>query len=196
MLNDKENALLRSKLQVPMVVRDILDEPSAIEDDTHYGLHEIISDLQPDSALLCIALAAKQIAALSVYQSSTLKVLNMECDRIISDYGPLWLRHAENSNIDEADVLDTLANICEDLEGIAELLEINTDFLRDHDEKSAVLCNILHIQASAHALIAEEFIGVLDSEEEEVETQIVETSVEFHDNVVPFPGTVLITVSD
>lgn len=190
MLNKKDSALLTSKLYVPMVVRDILDADGPLADDEQYALHEVISDLQPDSALLCIALAAKQIAAAAAYPSATLKVLEIECERIIDDYAPLWLEHARDQHTDSALVFDTLANIPEDLESLSELLEVNSAFFAGHDPKAAELCDILYIQAGAHALIAEEFIGVIDNEADEpvdfgiiAETQKVENT----DNIIQFP---------
>ncbi len=189
MLNKKDSALLRSKLYVPIVIRDILDASGPLADDEQYALHETISDLQPDSALLCIALAAKQLANCAPYPSATLKVLDIECDRIIDDYAPLWLENTRNQHMDETLVFDTLANIPEDLESLSELLEVNAAFFSNHDPKAAEICNILFIQAGAHALIAEEFIGVIDEEADEPVdfTPIPETQNAVTDNVIAFP---------
>ncbi len=190
MLNKKDSALLTSKLYVPMVVRDMLEATEPMADDEQYALHETISNLQPDSALLSIALAAKEISKAAAYPSATLKVLGIECDRIIEDYAPLWLENAREKRIDEALVFDTLAGIPEDLEGLCDLLEVNTAFFASHDPKAAALCEILCIQAGAHALIAEEFVGVIDNEAgEPVDFGVVAgtQTTEMTDNVIPFP---------
>lgn len=191
MLNKKDSALLTTKLHVPMAVRDILAAPEAMEGDEQYALHEVISDLQPDSALLCIALAAKEIAKAAVYPSATTKVLMIECDRIVEDYAPLWLENAREQRIDDALVFDTLAGIPEDLEGLCELLEVNSAFFASHDPKAAALCEILCIQAGAHAMIAEEFIGAIDNEAgEPVDFGLaagLPPTTENTNNVIPFP---------
>jgi len=194
-LKDQDLALLASKLVTTLIVRDILEDQSpSLEDDTVYALHEEISDLQPDSALLSIALAAREIIALAAYQSASLKVMGLECDRIIGDYGPLWLKHArdqnQDQNIDETLLFDTLANIPEDLESIAELLQINADFLQGHDPKAAEICVILQVQADAHAMIAAQFIEVIDEYEDgyEQQTDTPPATIEFYtDNVIAFP---------
>jgi len=183
-MNDTDLALLANKLCVPLAVRDILGGEDAFEDDARYALHEEISDLQPDSALLSIALAAKEIVALAAYQTTSLKVMNMECDRVIDDYGPLWLKHLRDKKIDDALLFETLANIPEDLEGLAELLQVARDFMRDHDPKAAALCDLLTIQAGAHAMIAEEYVGCIDNEPAE-EPQ--PDAPFYTDNVIPFP---------
>lgn len=142
-----------------MVVSDILKGDEALTDDVHYGLHEAISDLQPDSALLAIAMSAGTIARIYGEASPGMKVLSLECDKIIEDYGSMWLRHANNQSLDNEQILDVLTHTPEDLEGMAELLELNACFLKAKDEQAAALCEILLIQAQAHALIADEFIA-------------------------------------
>ena len=87
-------------------------------------------------------------------------------------------------------MFDTLAGIPEDLEGLCDLLEVNTAFFASHDPKAAALCEILCIQAGAHALIAEEFVGVIDNEAgEPVDFGVVAgtQTTEMTDNVIPFP---------
>lgn len=56
MLSEKELAKLTNTLQIPMIVQGILDGQESFTPDMQYGLHEILSDYQPDSALLSIAL--------------------------------------------------------------------------------------------------------------------------------------------
>ncbi len=191
MLNDKERALLNSRLYVPIVVRDLLETTDDVEDDVHYALHEVISDMQPDSALLAIALAAGQIAAFAAYRSASMKVLNMECERILQEYGLLWLQNAQNGPIDDFALFETLIHTSEDLEGLAELICHNAAFLRDTDPKAACLCDILQIQAEAHAVIAAEFIEAIEVQENAVCSDIRSVAAVLADNVIPFPaGTV------
>lgn len=184
MLQNKEIATLANKLQVPVVVSDILDGRDELSDDIQYGLHEIISDLQPDSALLAIAVSALKIAKIYEKASPAMTVLVMECERLMQDYGPLWLQNANNENLDHGDIFDILSLIPEDLEGLAELLSHNITFLRTKDEQAAALCNILYIQASAHAMVAETFI---EAAHEAATPQPAIAPAILADNVVQFP---------
>lgn len=143
-----------------MVISDILKGEETLTDDVQYGLHEAISDLQPDSALLAITMSALAIAKIYSKASPGMKVMGMECDKIIEDYGTIWLQHAQNETLDQEQILDVLTHTPEDLESIAELLEVNACFLRSKDKQAAALCEILLIQAQAHALIADEFMAM------------------------------------
>lgn len=162
MLNDIELAILANKLQVPLVLSDILNDDGALTDDVKYGLHEAISDLQPDSALLAIALGALKISNIYRKASSSMDVMGIEASRIINEYGSIWVKNANNQSVSGDEVYETLLHTTEDLEAIAELLDLNCSFLRAKDKDAATLCDILFIQAQSHALIAEEFLNVAD----------------------------------
>lgn len=185
MLSNRDMAKLKTRLQVPMVVTDILKGDETLTDDVQYGLHEVISDLQPDSALLAIAISASSIARIYSKASPGMKVLGMECDKIIEDYGSIWLRHAQNESPDQEEILDILAQTPEDLEGIAELLEVNACFLKAKDAQAAALCEILLIQAQAHALIADEFMNVAHNAA--IAMNAMPVPVPTGSNVIPFP---------
>lgn len=191
MLSDKDLAKLTNTLEVPLVVQDILDGRETLSADIQYGLHEVLSDYQPDSALLCIALSARKIAAHYQALSPNMAVMKIECDRIIADYADLWLSHAQDHSLDDNLVLDTLEQIPEDLEALAELLDVNIIALRLHDEHIATLCDVLTAQARAQVLIADTFIDLMDQETEATAPDIVENTLPpqaYNDNVIPFPG--------
>src|SRR5688572_11541683 len=91
MLNDKELATIANRLQVPLIISDILAGECELTDDVHYGLHSVISELQPDSALLSIALGALKIANAYHKASPGLAVLKLQCESIVDDYAAIWL---------------------------------------------------------------------------------------------------------
>lgn len=188
MLQAKDLALLSNRLQTPVITSNILGGQEALSDDVRYGLHDLISDQQPDTALLSIALSAKTIATRFKDQSPNLNILSMECDRIIEEYGEIWLQNAQNQYIDESTVFDVLLNTAEDLEGLAELLDYNHQSLSHINEEASELCDILHVQAKAHALIAEEFLSLADQAlvKEFEDNNYTEV---FTNNVIPFPTT-------
>ena len=189
MLSDKELAKLANTLQVPLVVQDILDERDILSPDVQYGLHEVLSDYQPDSALLCIALSARKIAGTYKHNCPNMAVMKMECDRMIADYAELWMRHADKKMLDDTLVFDTLEQIPEDLEALAELLEINMGFLHKANHELAGLAEILAVQARAQVLVADTFIDLIEQEPEETQpTSDAQQLQAFNDNVIPFPG--------
>jgi hypothetical protein len=184
MLSNRDIAGLATQLQVPLIVGDILAGKETLTDDAHYGLHEVISDLQPDSALLAIALSTCKITGVYKQASPGMKLLHIECQRIISEYGSLWLENAQDKQISPDQAYDVLVHSAEDLESLAELLELNSAFLRSKDEQAHALCEILYIQAGAHAVIAEEFISAAHETLPTPKTVIPQVLA---DNVIPFP---------
>ncbi len=195
MLNDRKLALLNSKLYVPLVIRDILENKETTQDDIHYALHEVISNFQPDAALLCIALSAKHIATRANNSAASLNVLTLECDRIIEDYGYLWLQHAEHKELDSNILFDTLVHVPEDLESLSELLHINSEFLESANMKAAEILNILKIQADAHMIIAESYIEAIDAQDAETaplsEKEALIPPTALTNNIIAFPGITL-----
>lgn len=191
MLSDKDLAKLTNTLQVPLIVSDILEGEGTLSPDVQYGLHEVLSDYQPDSALLCIALSARKIAAKFQYNSPNMGIMKMECDRMIADYAELWMSHAEDKSVDDNIVFDTLEQIPEDLEALAELLEINMNLLQSTNEEFAGLAEILAVQARAQVLIADTFIDMFE-QENEITTPLASEPVLHagNDNVIQFPGNV------
>jgi hypothetical protein len=183
MLNDKDLARLTNNLQAPVIVQDILDGSEILSGDVQYGLHEILSEYQPDSALLCIALAAHKIASAYKEISPNMGMLKMECELIVADYAGLWIDHSQARSIDHAVLMETLVDIPDDLESLAALLEGNMAFLESHNAEAAGLCEILIVQARAHALIAETFIEAIEGDNESTASAVPH----YTDNVIPFP---------
>jgi hypothetical protein len=191
MLSNKELALVATKLQVPLIVSDILSGQGELTDDVHYGLHSVISDQQPDSALLCIALSGLKIANVFHRASPGISVLKIQCESVINDYAALWLQNAENEDVSEIDAMDALSCVSEDLEGLSELLDLAVGFLQSKDETAASLAKILSVQAKSQAMIADEFYGVLYSQVTDAETPKVSDAIagkatNGNDNVIPF----------
>lgn len=162
MMNNKELAWMAAKLYVPVTACKSMDMTREIEPDAHYALHDTLADMQPDEALLSIAITAKHIAKCYAGTNSGTEVLSMECDRIIDEYGPLWLQHEQNGKKDNGYLVSILENIPEDLETMAELIEINLAYASYDNPVIAEICEILQIQAGAHAIIAEEFLNVME----------------------------------
>jgi len=162
MLNDKDLAILMTQLEVPMVIGAAIEKGAEMQDDIHYALHDLLSEMQPDTALLTIALSAKTIAKAYCGTGSGAEIVAMECDRIIEEYGPLWLENSRRGKINNNYLVGILENIPEDLECMDELIDINLSYAAFDNPAVAEICEILQIQAGAHAIIAEEFLSVME----------------------------------
>lgn len=198
MLHEKDLATLITKLEVPMVVGAAIENGGEMQDDIHYALHDLLADMQPDTALLAIALSAKTIAKAYCGTGSGAEIVTMECDRIINEYGPLWLENARRGKINNNYLIGILENIPEDLECMDELIDINLSYAAYDNPAVAEICDILQIQAGAHAIIAEEFLSVMEMaahQDKKCRPAVPQnlsaantTAATSSDNVVMFPG--------
>lgn len=159
-LGEKNLANIANKLEIPLVVSDILHDKERLTGDAQYAIHEAISDMQPDSALLCVALSVKKITSANALTSPGLRVVEMECARVIDEYAELWLKNAENGIVDEAEAFDVISRTAEDLESMADMLDTHACLVRNRDARA--LCEIMAIQARAHALVAETYLEAIE----------------------------------
>lgn len=194
-LSEQDIATMTNRLQVPLIVSDILSDEGMLSDDVQMGLHEVLSDDQPDSALLSIALSAKMISNAHHGLCASMHVLSMDCDRVIAEYGPMWIKNAQAKTLDDTMVFETLVHIPEDLESLAELLDLCAIALGPHDTDIDALCKVMSTQARAQAMIAETFLESMEMVDEnpwdmidDIDPAIAENALHINDNVIPFPG--------
>lgn len=187
MMNNKDTALMTTKLHVPLLVRDILE--GNVSYDAGYDLHAMISDMQPDAAILTMALSIRQICQ-SLPQDNFIPTLNMACDRIINDYGPCWLAHANDKDVDTIYLMDLLTHLPEDFETLSEFIDLVMAYVPE-DSATYDILETLSIQANAHSLIAETFLEAIDDQHKiEMQKLGIPSSFPQGDNIVAFPGTV------
>ncbi|MCF8496721.1 MAG: hypothetical protein K9G62_08685 [Alphaproteobacteria bacterium] len=184
MISDRNLAMLAARLQIPLVVSNILDGEEILDEAMHYSLHEYISNLPPDSALLALALSARAIAARFERCSVSMKVLARESDRILTAYGSLWIQNARDQRVDQQAVMEVLDGVAQDLESLGELLDLNESFLRPVRADAAALCEILYVQALSQAAIADDLLRGAD---EQAGDDAFAPEMASGSNVIPFP---------
>lgn len=157
-MTDQDYATLTARLVLPLAVREVLESARELDDESHIALHDILSEMKPDAALLSIAISAKMIAA----SYTETEILIDECDRIIREYGSIWLENARHGHIDNTYLVSLLERIPEDLEGLTELIEVNLSYAALESAAVSDICEIFQIQANAHAIIAEEYLNIME----------------------------------
>ncbi len=159
-LSDQDCANIANSLQIPVITAQIINREAPWDSATRYAINELLSDMQPDAALLSLAFSALGLAHSHAPASAAMGALAVECSRVLSEYGPLWLSRPD-SHSDSREAAETLSLISEDLECFAELLELNIDYLRAKEPVAAEIFEVFLIQTKAHLLIAETFIDVV-----------------------------------
>ena len=186
-MNNQTMAALINKLQAPVIVSDILTGKDDT-DETRYALSALISDMQPDEAVLAIALSMRNIVRPFLQASPALQMTEVECKRITEDYAHSWQHTPLAEQTDPADAADLLEQTCEDLEYLEELLNLNINYLNAKDTGGAELCKLLKAQASTHRMTAEAFTTALDQNDNNTVDKTLSIDTPATENILIFPN--------
>jgi hypothetical protein len=181
-VSKEDVARLHAYLVVPVAVTETLAAAAPMEGEAQYALHVALSEIDPDSALLAIALSAHRIAADYIREVPVATALKLEAGKIIDDYAPDWLANYHNHPVCGDALYDLLAHVPEDLESLADLLESLQASIRDATDPAHTLCAILAIQARAHMEIADYVLGELEAEK----TAAIDAFEAEHDGICSF----------
>ncbi|MCB9990227.1 MAG: hypothetical protein H6867_02460 [Rhodospirillales bacterium] len=184
-LSNQDLARLHAKFVVPIVVDHMLHDEEQLDEVAEHAMNEILFDLCPDTALLCIAMCARHVARATDHLLIS-KSLEAQATQIIEEYGPLWLMHEANpASMDGESIRELLCFIPEDLEALRDLLEATMSELEEDHCVAAILCDILSLQADHHRDMAELELDHLNIPAQSRE--LVEQAKSYGDNVVAFP---------
>ncbi len=163
-LTDLDLARLHTRFSLPLVYADVLRRPEALAGDEVYAMHEIFSELQPDTALICAALCARHVA--SMYEQASARTLAIACERIVMDFGPLWLDHAESADRIGAEIVESrLLDVPDELLSLVALIDAMAAEIPASDLRAANLLKVLRVQCNAHRDIADEYLRALLAED-------------------------------
>ena len=185
--SNEQLARLHTKLIVPFVVGDVLKNNEDMSPSIQYALHEALSEMDPDTALLAIALSTGHIAARLCPDVPVSCALKLETEKVVNEYGPDWLAHADGNipTREGEDLFNVLEHIPEDLEAIADILDATRAHL-DVSDPIAEICNILSMQARAHMEIADYILTELEGRE--IQKAPYDHATATGQNVIVFPG--------
>lgn len=183
-LNETQIIRLHREMVAPVSVHEIMNGHDVLDEMAQYTLDVMIAEFQPDTALLCIALCATHVAQAHANHLPLAGSMGFEASRIVHEYGPLWLAHADRqlTTADEGRVIDLLDQMPEDLEAMADLL----DGLRGHliaGSASDKICEIL--SQNAHGFI--DYLEHQAQEEKQAAQKSMIDTLEVHGNVITFP---------
>lgn len=164
-VSKEDVARLHAYLVVPVAVNDALAAAAPLDGETQYALHVALSEIDPDSALLAIALSAHRIAGEYARDIPVAAALRVESGQVIDQYGPDWLANYHNHPVSGDKLYDLLSHVPEDLEALADLLETLRASIRDPQDPAATLCSVLAVQARAHMEIADYVLSELEADQ-------------------------------
>lgn len=191
---------LQQHLIVPLAVADIIKHDLDVEPEMQYGLHMALSEIDPDSALLAIALCARDLADKSIEYAYIANALQKETNEIINEYGPVWLRYLNRGPMPTEVFKNILKTVPEDLEALADLMDALCADIEDENSATFALASLLCIQARAHMEIADFMLEEIRREESfEYEIPMGDGGMSVEDeididarngnNIILFPGT-------
>ncbi|MCD8498434.1 MAG: hypothetical protein LRZ85_10450 [Alphaproteobacteria bacterium] len=161
-MNDQSLALLINRLELPLVVRDLMEQEGVLASDMGYTLHVVLSDMRPDTALLAIAATAQMLVGGMKNPSPGDAVLHGLCARVIEDYAPRWMATYGNEDAVQDFLLEIFGRVESDLLSLHDLLK--TASALQKDEKIAKILNVLEIQSRAQADVVSEFLNLMECE--------------------------------
>ena len=169
-LSDKDIALLYTQLELPIVVGDALADGNGLAPDEEYAFHEALSDMQPDAALLCMALAAEQVFLHMPGDIPESINMLMESERIVGHYGGLWLmRMRQDAPVPEEFIVEALKSLPSDFTKLKDTMAELEICLPDSAEVAAQLIGIMQVQIEAQRMVAcsyLEALGVIGEDDE------------------------------
>lgn len=176
-------ALLKNRLQMPMIVRDLLVTQMEPADDATYALHEMMGNFRPEEALLCAALVMEEIAFFERDVDADMKFLKMECARIIERYSARDDLAQDNPELWAETEVDMLPVLAEDLDEFLEIIFMcYLNFELANPNITAIL-DILTAQLQSHSMIVDEVLIL----HEDLAKNAPPTPKSVEDNIVSFP---------
>lgn len=151
-MNDQVMAAFTNKLQVPMILADLLNENcEAAQQDDFYALSALISDMSPAFAIAAIAAGLKFLVQPYAFASPSLQMTTLSCMRVIED---VLLGGFDAEGMDDFSD-DDVEECLEHSETLVELLELNIVYLRCKDALAVRLCEMLlaQLKAQEHLLM-------------------------------------------
>ncbi len=184
--SNQQLALLKNKIYIPMIVRDLLSTGQEPSRETNYALHEMIGNYQPETALLCSAFVMKEITTHKKIGQDDLSFLNMECERIIERYSARDDLAQENPELWEETQIQMINDIAEDLDGFIDLISLCKLSFEITAPHIAKILDIFDLQLQCQLMIIDQ---VMEHITKQKKSKPMQCNIIGHDadNIIIFP---------
>ncbi len=181
--SDKQLALLKNRLQMPLIVRELLSAGKMANGEETYAMHSLLSEFSMEDSLLCGAFVMKEVADLGDVCPADMAFMHMECERLIERYSARDDLAQENPEFWNFTQIKMLDDIADDLECFLDLLALcRLSYEITHPSVAKIL-EILDAQLQSQLLVIDEVIAMHQAEAigEVIETPANKVST---DNIV------------
>ncbi len=195
--NDNQ-AFFRADELIPYMINGILDHDLLFDKHAENILHSVISNFDPDMALLCCANIGKIIYEFESSTDCDFSFMIDFCERLIAYYRPICALEESNPCEREVRLISALAQIIEDIEDLCDNLEMTKIALDMYSPESSEIIGIMLVHLQSHLLIVEQLLEQRQSnysfarpaaEENGGDDYLIEeiTNLQVKDNIIPFP---------
>ncbi len=190
--SNQQRALLKNKLQMPMIVRDLLTTEKTPDDTQTYAMHHLFSEFTTENSLLCAAFVMQEIAQQGNVHPSDMAFFHMECERLIECYSARDQLAQENPDLWDETQISKLDDIAEDLESFLDLVALCKLSYEITAPNVTHIIDILDTQLQGQLMIIDEVITMRNGqmlEQINYASTLPTTSIKScGDNIIVFPG--------
>lgn len=156
--SNKYPALFRAEYLLPTIMKGILTKHIPLNPEAERSLHTVISEMEPDIALLCCANIAREIYIYEKNRELDLALLGVLSEKIIKEFRPVCKLAETNPAAREAKLQALLPRLAERMEKLMDNLALTKVALEIYDANAAEILDILLIQLQGQFLIVDQLI--------------------------------------
>ncbi|MCB1681829.1 MAG: hypothetical protein KDI65_07845 [Alphaproteobacteria bacterium] len=191
----KHPALFRAEYLLPTIIKGVLTQHIPLNAEAEHSIHTVISELEPDMALLCCANIAKEIYAYEKSRELDLAFLGNLSEKIVKEFRPVCALAQTNPDARNAKLKALLPRLAERMEKMMDNLELTKVALEIYDANAAEILGILLIQLHGQFLIVDQLIELRSETlfyedieaEEDMFPALAGMTVRDDSNIIPFP---------
>lgn len=155
---NKNHALFRAEYLLPTIIKGVMNRQIPLNAEAEHSIHTVISEMEPDMALLCCANIAKEIYAYEKTRELDLAFLGNLSEKIVKEFHPVCALAETNPDLRNKKFKAMLPRLAERMEKFMDNLDLTRVALEIYDAGAASILNILMIQLQGQFLIVDQLI--------------------------------------
>ncbi|MCB1592423.1 MAG: hypothetical protein KDI90_08235 [Alphaproteobacteria bacterium] len=193
----KMNGLFRAEYLLPTIIKGALNGQIALNPEAEHSIHTVISEMEPDIALLCCAHIAQEIYKFEKARELDLAFLGKLSEKIIKEFRPLCALSQTAPDLRAAKLKAALPRLADQMEKFMDNLDLTRVALEIYDTEAAAILDILRIQLQGQFLIVDQLIeiqetGYMYEDEENIAERgmlsiMAGIGIGEDSNIIPFP---------